>query len=274
MKTSHAVGMQSHVMDQLVKGVVDPRLVRLGINNEDALEIFRQVKKHGRKEAGAWIYNARKWGDQDLAMRWAMALKKESDRVIIVPGQERQLFLSSEAGKTLFQFKAFMMAATQRILIAGLQGQDKHMVQGLMSMIGIGALIYVIKQVEAQRPLSDDPMTYILEGIDRSGAIGIFMEVSNSVDKISGNRFGLRGLTGVKETASRYTTRSTTEAALGPTWGSLLDNIVRVMNSATDENPWTEGDTSAVRRLLPYQNLFVIRTGLNYVEEAFNEAID
>lgn len=274
MKTSHAIGMQTHVMDQLVKGKIDPRLKRLGIDDADAKAILKQVKTHGSQDAGAWIYNAKDWDDQALAMRWAMALKKESDRVIIVPGQERPLFMSRETGKTLLQFKSFMMAATQRILIAGLQGQDKHMVQGLVAMVGLGALTYVIKQVEAGRPVSDDPATWIKEGIDRSGAIGILMEINNSIEKVSSNRFGLGPLMGSTDQASRYATRSWKEALLGPTWGSMTDNVFRILNAASSEHPWTEGDTSAFRRLMPYQNLFGVRTGLNYVEDAFNEAID
>lgn len=273
MKTSHAIGMQSRVMDDLLKGVVDPRLGRLGIDPSDAKAIMKQVQKHGYQDGNAWIYNARHWDDQSLAMRWAMALKKESDRVIIVPGQEKPLFMSRETGKTLLQFKSFMMSATQRVLIAGLQGQDAHMVQGLLAMIGMGAMTYALKQVEAGRPVSDDPRQWIAEGIDRSGAIGLLMEINNTVEKVSSNNLGMRPLFGISEGASRYSTRSAKEAMLGPTWGSLLDNTLRVANAATSDYDWTEGDTSAVRRLLPYQNLYGVRTALNSVEKIANEAV-
>ena len=100
------------------------------------------------------------------------------------------------------------------------------------------------------------------------------MEANNIVEKVSSNNLGVRGLLGISHGSSRYSTRSAREALLGPTWGSLLDNTLRVMNAFSSDYDWTKGDTSAVRRLIPYQNLFGIRTALNYVEESANEAIE
>lgn len=274
MKVNHAISMQSKVIDDLAQGKVDPRLRRLGVSESDAKDILAQVQKHGQKDGNAWIYNARAWDDQDLAQKWAAALKKENDRVILVPGQEKPLFMSRETGKTFLQFKSFMLSATQRILIAGIQGQDAHMIQGLTAMIGLGGLTYAIKQIESGRPVSDDPAVWVSEGIDRSGALGILMEANNSIEKISSNNLGLRPLIGASEGASRYASRSATEAILGPTFGSALDSTMRVANAATSEFEWQDSDTSSVRRLLPYQNLFIIRNLLNQVEEVANEAIE
>lgn len=274
MKTTHAISMQTRVMDTLNKGVYDSRLGRLGISESDAFQIRDQVKKYGKKDGNAWIYNAKDWDRQDLALQWAAALKKESDRVIIVPGQERPLFMSRQSGKTILQFKSFMMAATQRVLIAGIQGQDAHLIQGLTSMVTAGAMTYAFKQWEAGREISDDPKQWVIEGIDRSGALGILMEANNTVEKVSANNLGLRPLFGVSSPASRYASRSAQEALMGPTFGSTVSTTMRVLGAASADYEWSEGDTSALRRLIPYQNLSIIRKGFDKIEETANEALD
>lgn len=272
MKTIHAISMQSRLMDDYAKGIYPKQLIRLGVDESDAKRIFEQVKKHGRKEGDAWIYNAKNWDDTDLAMTWAGALKKESDRVIIIPGQEKPLFMSSELGKTVFQFKSFMMAATQRIMIAGVQGQDAHMIQGAMAMISMGAMTYLFKNMEAGREVNLTPQVLIAEGIDRSGALGVFMEINNTLEKVSAGHFGLRPMMGIDMPSSRYASRNMSEAITGPTFGSTLSTSLRVMTALSDEGEWSESDTRAIRRLLPYQNLTGFRRGLDEIEKVANES--
>lgn len=138
-------------------------------------------------------------------------------------------------------------------------------------MIALGAMVYVYKQWEAGREISTDPRQWVIEGIDRSGALGIIMEGNNTLEKMSSSHFGLRPLFGVGAEPSRYASRSQAEAFLGPTYGSLLSTSLRVMNAASAEGAWTDADTRAVRRILPYQNLSVLRMALDKVEESINQ---
>lgn len=273
MKVTHAISMQARVMDGLVSGVYDARLGRLGIPEDVAKDIAAQVKKYGRKDDNAWIFNARQWDNQDLAMQWGAALKKESDRVIVVPGQEKPLFMSKESGKTFLQFKSFMLSATQRITTAALQQQDAHLIQGALAMVGFGAMTYAYKQWESGRELSDDPRVWFIEGIDRSGALGIMMEANNTVEKVFSGRFGLRPLIGIDTPASRFASRNAAENLLGPTVGSGISTVFQVAAAVGGDYDWSDSDTRAVRRLLPYQNMSVLRMGLDKIEAAANEVI-
>ena len=126
MKQLHAVTMQTSVFDGLSKGKFDKRLERLGIDEANAKNMWEQVKKHGKKENGVWITNAKNWDSPELERMWGAAVRKESDRVIIVPRQDKPLFMSTEMGKTVMQFRSFMLAATQRVFIAALQNQDHN----------------------------------------------------------------------------------------------------------------------------------------------------
>jgi hypothetical protein len=270
MKQMHAVVMQTRVADDLLKGRYDKRLGQLGIDEYDAKHLTEMIRKHGKKVDDVWTFNTRDWEDQNIAAMWGAALRKESDRVIIVPGQEKPLFMSSELGKTIGQFKTFMFSATQRVLLSNIQRQDSHQIQGLLSLISVGMLSYAFKQWDAGREISDDPMTLIMEGIDRSGAMGILMEANNTIEKVSANNIGLRPLLGVSTPASRYASRSTLDSMMGPTFG-LLDTLFRVGGAASDQYEWGESDTRALRRLLPGQNLSFIRQGLDKIEQSISE---
>jgi len=259
MKQLHAVTMQTSIFDGLSKGKFDKRLARLGIDEQSAKDMMAQVKKHGKNKDGVWITNAKNWDRPDLERMWGAAMRKESDRVIIMPGQEKPLFMSSELGKSIGQFRSFILSATQRVLVAGVQGQDHNAIGGAISLVGMGMFSYYLKSNIAGRETSDDPAAWVVEGIDRSGAVGILGEINNTFEKISSNSVGLRPLLGISAPASRFVSRSVSESILGPTFGSLLSTTVAASNALTSSEPMTDADVRALRRLLIFQNLSIVR---------------
>lgn len=270
MKQLHGVTMQTSVIDDLMKGKVDKRLARLGLNSDQIADITKELQEHATKIDGVWLSNANKWSDAKTQAAWKAALRKESDRVIVMPGQEKPLFMSSEMGKTFFQFRSFMFSATQRMLIGGIQGQDANYVGGLISLTSLGMMAYAFKQWDAGRPLSDDPRVWVTEGIDRSGSLGMLMEINNTVEKISNNNYGLRPLIGASAPASRFASRNQAEALLGPTFGSFLTTTLRVAGAGTQDREWSESDTRALRRLIPYQNLMLVRQAFDKIEKSIH----
>ena len=271
MKQLHAVTMQNSIIDDLLKGKIDKRLSRLGIDDANALNIAKQLEKYGEKVDGVWLSNARNWDVPELERIWGAAIRKESDRVIVVPGQEKPLFMSTPMGKTVMQFRSFMFASTQRMTIGALQNQDHNTIGGLLMLTSFGMMSYAFKQWDGDREISEDPAELIIEGIDRSGSLGAIMEINNTIEKLSSNNFGLRPLLGVDSPAARFASRSAVEAALGPTFGSLLDTTMRVGNAGLGEDDWSDSDTRALRRLLPGQNLTFVRQGLDKIEESVGD---
>ena len=271
MKQLHAVTMQTSIFDSLSKGKYDKRLARLGIDEETSKRMWQQVKKHGSKTDGIWLTNAKNWDEPNLEVIWGAAVRKESDRVIIIPGQEKPLFMSSEMGKTIGQFRSFIFSATQRIVIPAIQRQDQNTLGGVASLIGMGIFSYYLKQKIAGRPISEDPRVWAMEGIERSGIAGILGEINTTVEKISGNSLGLRPLLGVNEFASKQVSRTVSESLLGPTLGSLLSTTVAATNAITSSGEMTESDIRTLRRLIPLQNLFYLRSAFNAAEKAAND---
>jgi hypothetical protein len=273
VKQLHAVTMQNSVIDGLLKGQVDKRLARLGIDDGNAQAIAAELKKHATKVDGVYLSNARNWDSPALERIWGAAIRKASDRVIVVPGQEKPLFMSSELGKTVFQFKSFMFSSTQRMTIAALQSQDHNALAGVLMLTSLGMMSYSFKQWNAGREIAEDPVELMIEGIDRSGVLGGIMEINNTVEKLSSNNFGMRAMLGVEVPAARFASRSMSENLLGPTFGSFLDTSLRVANAGLSEEGWNESDTRALRRLLPYQNLTYIRQSLDRIEEQIGDSL-
>lgn len=267
VKQLHVVTMQNSVVDGLLKGKVDKRLSRLGIDDGNASAIAGELKKHAEKVDGVWLSNARNWDNPELEQIWGAALRKESDRVIVVPGQEKPLFMSRPMGKTIMQFRSFMFASTQRMTIAALQGQDHNALGGVLMLTTLGMMSYAFKQKDAKREITDDPIGLVIEGIDRSGALGAIMEINNTMEKVSSNNFGLRPILGADLPAARFASRSIADGVMGPTFGSGIDLVARVANAGLGEDDWTESDTRALRRLIPGQNLTFIRNGFDEVEK-------
>ena len=266
MKQLHGMTMQTRVFDSLQKGIYPKKLGRLGINEADAKAMYEQVKLHGKREDGLWISGAKNWDDVRLERMYGAAMRKESDRVVIIPGQEKPLFMSEPLGQTFLQFKSFILSATQRVLVAGLQKQDEAQMMGFLGLIGAGTTTYFIKQSISGREISDDPAVWVMEGIDRSGAIGILGEINNTVEKMSSNNIGLRSLFGIDEVNMKQVNRTVTESLLGPTFGSLLSTTVAANNAITSGDPITDSDVRTLRRLLPYQNLFFLRRGFDEIQ--------
>ena len=179
--------------------------------------------------------------------------------------------MSSEMGKTIGQFRSFIFSATQRIVIPAIQRQDQNTLGGVASLIGMGIFSYYLKQKIAGRPISEDPRVWAMEGIERSGIAGILGEINTTVEKISGNSLGLRPLLGVNEFASKQVSRTVSESLLGPTLGSLLSTTVAATNAITSSGEMTESDIRTLRRLIPLQNLFYLRSAFNAAEKAAND---
>jgi hypothetical protein len=268
MKQLHAVTMQTSVFDSLQKGKFDKRLERLGINKQSAQDMWEQVEKYGEKTNGVWITNAKNWDRPDLERMWGAAVRKESDRVIVVPGQEKPLFMSRPMGQTIGQFKSFILSTNQRMVIASLQGQDHNAIGGFAMLVGMGAFTYFLKQKESGREISDDPAVWVMEGIDRSGAIGVLSEVNAFVEKISSNSAGLRPMLGTSTPASKQVYKSIAENLAGPTFGGLLTTTIQAANAVSSGEEMTDSDIRAIRRLIPYQNLSGFRMGFDKIEES------
>jgi hypothetical protein len=154
----------------------------------------------------------------------------------------------------MFQFKSYLLAATNRVLYAGIQNKgDINLYLGVVSMMGLGMLGYTASSVfrGSKDEIDLSPKNLLREGLDRSGVLGVFGEGINIGQKL----FQLGEV-------SRYKSRDAFGSVLGPTGGSAsqlvsLFNKLNPLSSAKGE--WTTKDADAVMRLMPLQNLFYLQ---------------
>lgn len=243
----------------------------LGLGRGRAEDLGRVFQEFGEKLEGLRVANSQAWGPEMDYMRRAFraAINKDVDSIIVTKGAgDVPLSANTPIGRALMQFKSFAMASNQRVLIRGLQEDKSRMVGGVLGMATIGMFIYAMKQLEAGRDISDNPGTWIAEGLDRSGIFSVAFEVNNALEKV-----GAPGVfTGAaamfpeadqRQPASRYAVRSSFGAFLGPSFGGATD-VVGLMGlgfrnlkagATGEELDMTQGDIASMRRLTPFASL-------------------
>jgi hypothetical protein len=245
------------------------RLAASSIDEDMARRIADQFTKYGTDQDGVMLARGERWKDSKALESFRAAVVRDVDRIIVTPGQDKPLWMSTELGKTVGQFKSFAVSSMQRTMLAGLQQRDAATLNGLLIMLGLGALTYGVKEKIAGREVSDDPRQWAVEAFDKAGISGWLMEANNIAEKASRGRVGLSAVTGKQ--VSRYASRNVTGAFLGPSADAISD-IFQVSGSIFAGDT-TKADLRKARQLLPMQNLFYVRELFNQVEGATGDAL-
>lgn len=246
------------------------------INKDMALRIAEQFNRHGDAEGLVKLPNTARWDDREAVKVFRAALAKDVDRIIVTPGVgDKPLWLSSEWGKLLGQFKSFFISASQRVALSGLQERDLGVLNGTVFAVGLGTLSAMMQDkirstAPGYKPISKSPEDLILEGVDRAGIGGWLFEMNSMAEKLTRGKFGLSALTG-KEQMSRYQSRNVLDSLIGPSGGRLED--AARLSGAAATGDWSQGDVRAVRRVLPLQNLFYMRWLFDSAERGLSESL-
>ncbi|EMM3172390.1 hypothetical protein RKE85_003245 [Serratia marcescens] len=273
LKSWSGLIVQSRILDNaqlLAAGKEVPKkevrkLAQIGIDQSMLRRIGEQFAKHGEDMDGLLTGHSHLWDDRAVREAFQSAVLKDVDSTVVTPGVgDTPLMMSNEVGKMILQFKTFIFAQHNRVIASGIQQGDAAFYLGAMGTIALGAMVYVMKQKLSGRDIDYSPNNLVKEGIDRAGMIGWLSEPLNAVENISGGRFGLGAMFGAPP-VSRFQSRNAIGALMGPTFDMAGDGAVianGVLNGEFDDK-----QTHAVRKLLPYQNLFYISPLLNRVEE-------
>lgn len=249
------------------------------ISADIAREIAKQYAKHGTAHGRLWLANAEAWDDTPEALMakqaLASAVRREADITIVTPGQEKPLWTSRHWGSVVGQFRSFNIVSIQRTMIAGLQEADAAKVVALMGMIALGMLSEQLKIIihgKEKKGAPKDMGEWLYAGLSNSGALGWLVDADQSLHKISGGNISVaRRVFGNDRPISRYASQNVIGSLFGPSFGAGAD-VLRVGNAALSGKPVTEGDIHAMRRLMPYQNLFYISRSLRAFEEGLIDA--
>lgn len=250
----------------------------VGINEEMAARIAEQFKKYGTKEEGIHGANVREWDDVEAYRALGAALNKDVDRTIIKPGMgDKPLWMKTNTGRLIMQFKTFGLASHQRMLILGLQERPRRMMEGMIFGTALGMLTGYLKMVERgdyekANNLLENPGKWIGDGLDRWGGLYLPFEITNTADKVSAALGGanvsipsvLSRIAGDKDhsgAVTRYQSRDPLGAVLGPTAGLFSD--LATIYAAVTKGERTKAATNAALREIPGSALPGVRTILN-----------
>ena len=265
------------MIEQLAKGGSiandeSARLAKYGIGKDMAERIFDQVDQFGTKKDDVWWANTAAWQDQEAAQIYRIALQRETDKIIVTPGQDIPLFMSRPMGSMLLQFRSFAISSVQRTLISGLQQRDAAVLNGFMCATALGMFSYWAKTPSDR--LSSDPKAWVAEGIDRAGAFGWFDDMNNAVEKLTGNRVGLQSLAGeYTKKQQKFDTSQAASAILGPTYSTVFTTMLPLLNDVGG-GQFDQKDLHLMRQMFPLQNWFVASKIMDAAEKGVNNLLN
>lgn len=238
---------QIEVIDLIKKGkgrtqAENEKLRSLRIAEEDEQKILDAVSKHGDTRGNAVFPNFEMWESSELRDKFLQAVRTETDSTMLSANKADQPLWSTEStgASLLFQFKSFLMAANNKILVSGLQRSDINVLSGLVTLITVGGIIDIMKKSMYGYDFNKhnyDVGSFITGGIQRSGVLGILGEMS----------FNFAG-------KSKY--------GHGDLYNFILGPGANFITTAYGLKDIVKGDMEQIdkiRSLLPYQNLFYLK---------------
>jgi len=270
------------VLGKKLTKVNSARLNNLGIDDAMAKRIYKEYKKHGVGKNGgkSWkenkdsfkiirVGNTEKWTDKKAADAFHSAIGKQSNIDIVTPTKgDVPLWANTEIGGVLSQFKKFGMAATQRMLMRGLQEKDANFMGGVLMLLGAGAMVDAYRGKAYDKDYSKKPFGQkVVDAFDRSGLGGIFSDINNSIERLGNNEIGLRPLLGAGKPYGTYKDllNNPIPDVLGPT-ASQLSNIADIMYT-WGTGKYNHHTARNVRRLLPFQNVWYMDSIFDDIEK-------
>lgn len=247
------------------------QLAMSGIEPFMARRIWEAFQKDGGGQTfgkGTHVANTASWTDGQARSVFSSAIARDADMSVLTPGLEKPLWMSSPIVSLLGQYKSFISAAHEKILISNLQQMDGRTLQGLAASLGMGMLSYRAYTLLSGAPASDRPQDWIKEGISRSAILGWFSEINSMQAKFTGGATDMFRAIGADHPLSRRATNGALSELLGPTY-SKLEGLAGGLNDAS-HGTWTAMDTHKVRQALFLQNLFAVRKLFDSVEDGFN----
>lgn len=269
-KLAHGQNLAKKEVEFLAAGGVDKNL---------ADRIAAQQAQHGGKDGSVWWAGLDTWTDREASKALRALVNREVDRIIVTPNAgDKPLVAHGDIGSVIAQFQTFAISSVQKTMLSGLAQRDMAVLNGLVLMLGLGAMSYWAKSAAGGYAVSDDPRVWASEAVDNSGVLGVLMNADHALEKLTDDRFGLSALTG--QPARRYINVNKLGAFLGPSLGKasdILDVVSSVANIGREKadgtvRSMTASDVHKIRKMVPLQNLFIIRNGFDAMEAGARNA--
>jgi hypothetical protein len=252
-----------------VRGLAE-QMRRAGVEGAD-------LAKTARGEPNLWHLKTEAWANMDDVKLIRGALRREVDKIIVTPGAgDRPLWMSTELGRLIGQYRSFSFAATQRVLIPGLQELDRNFMNGTIFAISMGMVGTKLKNDQFSTGGRDDLRYWIAEGIDSSGVTGILANFNQDISTLTRGQVRMGNLIGAPN-MDQFTNRGFVSVLGGPTV-STLNSLSRVTQDLfphlIGDGSVRRRDVNAARRLFPTNNIFYLDSGYDALEKGTRDSIN
>ena len=251
----HLIG--DKIANHLLKGTGRSELKSLGFTDGMYDEAVKQARRFAYDDDGLMNLNLEQWESRQLVEMMEAAAIKEADKLVVTPGVgDKPLFMTTEMGRTLGQFKSFIIAATNKMTLPLLQEKGIRPWVEILTQVGLGAAVYQLREQIAGREPSDDPKTVMIAAVENTGIAGYGLELMKMGKAVTGvDPLG-------KEEDSKFYARGPWGTLLGPS-AQLSQNVWSSVYSETSP----EQRAKAMRKLLPFQNHFLLRSLHDTIED-------
>jgi hypothetical protein len=249
------------------------RMAQAGIEPNMAMRIWKAYQDGGGKEFGngTHVANTADWTDTQARDVFTAAIGRSADMAVLTPGAEKPLWMSSPVVSLLGQYKSFVAAAHEKVLISNLQQADGRTLQGLVAALGMGMMSYRAYTLWSGAETSARPQDWVKEAISRSAMLAWFSEINSMQAKFTGGATDMFRAIGADHPLSRRQSNSALSEMLGPTY-SRLEGMAGAFNDVS-HGTWSAMDTHKLRQAIWLQNLFAVRRLLDAAEDGFNEQL-
>jgi len=251
------------------------RLATLGLTPEDADAIFKQMNKHVKFSEGMLGRKVRrinidKWDDQDAAQKFITGIDKWTRRIIQEndPGM-MQMWMTKDMGKTLIQFRTFMIGAWTKQTLYGMHVRDFDQFQAWAASLFFGGMAYMA-QTQINSIGRSDAAEY------REKRLSAYEIGKASFQRASFSTF-VPAAVDIIATLPGYepvfaygrSTGLASGAILGNPTLDLLDKTWKAgqggFNAIRSDRNYSQQDFRAATSIGPFQNAMIIRNGLNAI---------
>jgi hypothetical protein len=244
----------------IVANTATPRQITemalFGIDKSNAKEVFDMIKKHGDvyNKNNDIALNFHKWENKRLAHEINASIYDMVNRSTTIADEaDLPKMAQSTIGQVAFHLKSFVFAVNNKILLPQVQKMSIHGVsseqkQGFAVLMALGLLSHVLYEKAKGREIDTNPYVLFVNSLDRTGVLGLGMEVNNMLDRTVG--LGI----GDQDKMSRW--MEGTDALLG-TGGALVNDITNLVENPTSRR---------IEKLSPGQNHIMLEAIKRIIE--------
>lgn len=225
-------------------------MTRLGINEKQAIQFAEEWEASGKLKHGKmYIANTSEWVSEQGTRTFRAALNTEINRMVPTPGavDKPKGLLKGEWWKVIGQYRGFSIAATHRIMGAGIHQKGAQKYSGLASMVGIAMMVDAFKRPDyIQMPFEEQ----ILRAVELSAVTGIILDLNDTLERATAGAIGIRPMLGmdIRERSPNWANRMGTLGAVPNQWLTLMYGL-------TADEAETDDLARAIRYMIPYNNL-------------------